>query len=194
MLSNSNPPSGASSLRFRAFARLTGQHAPAAASDSASSALRVLHDLASSPASAADALALLHELQVYQVELELQDENLRNSVAELEAALARQTQVYDAAPVALVTIDESAVIQQLNLQAAAMFGTARDSLPGQSLASLITPEDGSALLHGLIGRVQAGEARVSGNFRPNGTSATSLQVRLGREPESPHFLVALIER
>ena len=53
-----------------------------------------------SPDTAADTLKLLHELQVHQVELDLQEEELRRSVAELESALFGSVQLYDFAPAA----------------------------------------------------------------------------------------------
>jgi PAS domain-containing protein len=191
----SGEPVGTMALRDRAFERLTGRHAPAAASARASSALRVLHDLATAPESAANALALLHELQVYQVELELQDENLRSSVAELETALARQHEVYDAAPVALVTIDVTGVIRHSNLQAAALFGTPRESLPGQSLARLVTPVDGGESFATLVARVQAQAEPVTGCLRHSGRDASPqrLHARLVRDPGSQDVLVALTE-
>ena len=88
----------------------------------ATAAYGVLHELASSPTTAADALALLHELQVHQVELDLQAEELRASRMELEAALRRQIQLYDAAPVGHATIDPSCTLLELNLTGAAMLG------------------------------------------------------------------------
>jgi hypothetical protein len=54
-------------------------------------ALTLLHDLASAPASAGDALKLLHELQVYQVELDLQYEQMELSQRELAEELHRYT-------------------------------------------------------------------------------------------------------
>jgi len=74
-------------LRLRAASRLPGAAGAKGAAGGATDALAVLHELASSPATAADALALLHELQVHQIELQLQDEELRRSRAELESAL-----------------------------------------------------------------------------------------------------------
>ena len=82
-------------LRLRALQRLTGENGSHDGRLNASAAFQVLHDLASSPSTSAAALALLHELQVYQVELDLQDEELRRSRAELEATLIRQVQVYE---------------------------------------------------------------------------------------------------
>ena len=50
------------------------------------------------PRTAADTQRLLHELQVHQVELELQNEELRQAREAGEAALARYTALYDGAP------------------------------------------------------------------------------------------------
>ena len=49
---------------------------------------------------------LLHELQVHQVELELQNEELRNSRTQLEAAVSRYTDIYDFAPRGLLHAEE----------------------------------------------------------------------------------------
>jgi hypothetical protein len=88
-------PEQLSNLRHRATSRLSAGAGATRAPVSASNALAVLHDLASSPETAADALALLHELQVHQVELDLQADELRESRAGLETALRRQTDLYD---------------------------------------------------------------------------------------------------
>lgn len=104
-------PLPTSSLRERAHTRLQANDAPTAGvAKNASDALRVLFDLASSPATAHDALALLHELQVHQVELDLQNEELQSSRAELEAAWTRQTQLHHASPSAQLVLDSSGVL------------------------------------------------------------------------------------
>jgi molybdenum cofactor biosynthesis enzyme len=89
----SNEPARLADLRSRAAARLKGPAAAKGTAAAAADALGVLHALASSPETAADALAMLHELQVHQVELELQAQELRESRAELEAALRRQLEL-----------------------------------------------------------------------------------------------------
>jgi len=97
----SNPaigPEREAQLRRRALARLTGRIDPANPRANSAAALGVLYELASSPATAADALALLHEIQVHQVEVQLQDEELRRSLAELEDDLVRHIRLYDLAP------------------------------------------------------------------------------------------------
>ena len=101
---------------------MTGRRRRTGATASASDALAVLHELASSPETAADALALLHELQVHQVELDLQAEELRESRAELESALRRQIELYERAPVGCFTIDRGTVVHELNLTGADLLG------------------------------------------------------------------------
>jgi len=144
-------PESKADLRVRAFARLNGESEPAEAVSHACKALRVLHDLALTPGSAGDALALLHELQVHQVELDLQDESLRDSIAELESALQRQAQLYDAAPAGLFTIDSDTIVSGLNLAAAELIGVQREELIGRPLDGFLAPHSRAAL-HAMLGR------------------------------------------
>jgi len=72
-------------LRSRAVVHLNGPDARAHAG--ASAAFGVLYELASSPSTAPDALALLHELQVHQVEVDLQDEELRHARVEFNSTI-----------------------------------------------------------------------------------------------------------
>jgi PAS domain S-box-containing protein len=132
-------------LRSRAYSQLTGRAGSAAAPGDALAALGVLHELASSPATAADALALLHELQVHQVELELQDEELRASLADMELALGRRTQLYDHAPVACYALDGQTVLSELNLAGARLLGLDREALRGRALAGFLAAESNEAL-------------------------------------------------
>jgi PAS domain S-box-containing protein len=181
-------------LRRRALQRLTGNNGSHEARLNASAAFRVLHDLASSPSTSAAALALLHELQVYQVELDLQDEELRRSRAELEAALIRQVQLYDFAPVACFTVDRTTTLRELNLTAAGMLGFQRDHLLGRTLDSFLAPQSARAL-HALLARVSDGA--------PTEVDALQLSTRCGaprrvqasanRDPDGQHFLIAFVD-
>ncbi|WP_199222056.1 hypothetical protein [Limnohabitans sp. Jir72] len=101
-------------LRERAQALLQAKGASLTAAKDPSTALRVLFDLASSPDTAHDALALLHELQVHQVELDLQNEELQRSRAELESAWAYQLQWHDASPSAQLVLDEAGCLLECN--------------------------------------------------------------------------------
>src|SRR5512133_1890243 len=127
MSNERDEPVGEQSLRLRALARLTGNSDPHETRANSSAALAVLHDLASSPATAADSLKLLHELQVHQVELDLQEEELRRAVTELETALYRQVQLYDFTPAACFTVDRNTALCELNRSGARLLGFDRDA-------------------------------------------------------------------
>jgi PAS domain S-box-containing protein len=83
----------------------------------------------------------LHELRVHQIELEMQNEDLRNSQTELEAVRARYFSLYDLAPVGYFTINEQRLILESNLSAAVLLGESRGSLVGKTLAQFIFKED-----------------------------------------------------
>lgn len=84
---------------------------------------------------------LLHELRVHQIELEMQNEELRASEVALDAARERYFDLYDLAPVGYCTINEQGLIRQANLNAAKLFGVTRSALIKQPLTRRILKED-----------------------------------------------------
>ena len=77
---------------------------------------------------------LLHDLQVHEVELNLQNEELRHSQAELGAARAHYFEFYDLAPVGYVTVSAAGMILEVNLTLATLLGVARAKLLNTPLA------------------------------------------------------------
>src|SRR5262245_37081190 len=66
----------------------------------------------------ADLQRLLHELEVHQIELEMQNEELREARVEMESALARYTEMFEFAPIGYVTISIDGALYELNHAAA----------------------------------------------------------------------------
>ncbi len=84
---------------------------------------------------------ILHELRVHQIELEMQNENLRRAQADLDAARAHYFDLYDLAPVGYVTISEPGIILEANLTAATLLGIERGALVKQPVSHFIFQED-----------------------------------------------------
>ena len=112
------------------------QQAERIARDKAGMALENLNALSSD-----DAQRVLHDLQVHQIELELQNEELRQAQDALEASRARYFDLYDLAPVGYFTLDENGLILEANLTGANMLGVARAALVKQPLSRFVLGED-----------------------------------------------------
>jgi len=103
-------------------------------------------DAASSPEkleamSPAEIRHTLHELRVHQIELTIQNEELRRTQEELDASRARYFDLYDLAPVGYLTVSEQGLILEANLTAATLLGLPRSALTKQPLTRFILKED-----------------------------------------------------
>src|SRR5512140_2229611 len=67
------------------------------------------------PGKVDDPLRLLHELEVHQVELEMQNEELRQARDKMEALMGKYSDLYDVAPVAYFNLDHGGIIRAVNL-------------------------------------------------------------------------------
>jgi len=88
-----------------------------------------------------EAKRLLYELRVHQIELEMQNEALRESQIALDAVRARYFDLYDLAPIAYCTVSEQGLIWQANLAAATLFGLTRNALLNQPFSRFVFVED-----------------------------------------------------
>ena len=92
-------------------------------------------------AAEAPAQELLHELQVYQIELEMQNAALRETQIALEASRDRYIDLYEFAPVAYLTLYPDDQIAQINLTGAALLGRERKALKKKHLVSFVAQAD-----------------------------------------------------
>ena len=76
----------------------------------------------------ADSERQVHELEVHQIELEMQNEELREAREAMEALLEKYTDLYDFAPVGYLTLDQQGVICEANLAGASLLGMARSGV------------------------------------------------------------------
>lgn len=83
----------------------------------------------------------IHELQVHQIELKMQNEELRRVQAELDAARAHYFDLYELAPVGYCIISAEGLIQEINLTAVTLLGTARSTLVKQPISRFVVKED-----------------------------------------------------
>ncbi len=133
------PPSGADELRRLAEKKLAARRA---------------RRLVKPPI--ADERRLLHELDIHQVELELQNEELRRARVEIEAALERYAELFEFAPIGYATLASDETIREINHAGARLLRRERARLAGVRFGALVDAPDGSRLTV-LLAKVSAGE-------------------------------------
>jgi PAS domain S-box-containing protein len=84
---------------------------------------------------------LVHEFEVYRIELEMQNAELRQSRDELEAALEKYTDLFDFAPLGYFTLDGEGEIRAVNLTGAGLLGVERSRLIGRRLGQFVAAAD-----------------------------------------------------
>jgi PAS domain S-box-containing protein len=84
---------------------------------------------------------LLHELLVHKVELEMQNEELRQSHNALLEARNRYLDLYNFAPISYITVTREDAISEINLSGAEMLGVERDKLINQRFSRFVAPQD-----------------------------------------------------
>ena len=103
---------------------------------------------------------LLRDLRAHQIELEVQNDELRRTQTQLEASRTRYFDLYDLAPSGYFTLSPTGLIEEANIAAADVLGIARGALVGQSLTGFILPEDQDLYYHHRKRLVEADERQV----------------------------------
>ena len=124
-----------------------------------------------------DRLSLLHEVQVYQEELTVQNEELVRAQAELEETRDRFIELYDFAPNGYFTLDANGIVLQINLTGASILGRSKQTIEGMPLLGFIEPAHRLQFLD-LMRRCRNG----------NGGTEAELTIRSGNGPRAVQLL------
>ena len=88
-----------------------------------------------------EAAALLHELGVHQIELEMQNEELRRAQLEQEEQRAKYFELFDLAPMGYLALDEGGIVHDANLTAAHLLGVERRDFVGRPFSAFVLAAD-----------------------------------------------------
>ncbi|MCB2178231.1 MAG: hypothetical protein KQH57_20675 [Actinomycetales bacterium] len=108
----------------------------------------------------ADATKLVHELQVHQIELEMQNEELRQAYDTMETALKKYTMLFDLAPVGYFSLDPEGSICDLNFTGADMLRERRFALIDSNFKLFIS-EDSRPVFNNFFRKVYTNHAKES---------------------------------
>ena len=93
-----------------------------------------------------DPARVLHELQVHQIELEMQNDELRRAQGDLQESRDRYWALYDLAPFGYLTLARNGAIVEANLTATKLLQIDRSHLVGRLLGAFMDPADAQRFL------------------------------------------------
>ncbi len=146
--------------------------------------------------------ALVHELQVHQLELEIQNEELRGAQLELAQSRDRYNDLYDFAPVGFVTLDSKGTILEANLTAAGLLDVPRSALMRRKLNCFVAKNSQDTFYLHLM-QVFSSDQKVSCTISLKRSDGTTLAVQLesiiidrasGQAPQCQIAMIDIAER
>jgi two-component system CheB/CheR fusion protein len=145
------------------------------------------HKAAAATAAPPDLSRVLHELEVHQVELEIQNEELRATRIESERLAERYRELYEFAPLGYATLDAKGAIVGINLAGATLLGQERRLVVGRPLATFVESFDAGAATSFLATALAGG--KHAGDFKR--AARPTRWVRLTAASVGPEILVAM---
>jgi len=120
--------------------------APSAADELRRQAEERLDKLSADAADAASPVpegvaAVVHALRVHQIELEMQNEEMRRAQLELQASREKYIELFDLAPVGYLILSDESIVRDANLTAARLLGVERQQLVGRPFTAFIFAPD-----------------------------------------------------
>src|SRR5450756_458967 len=100
-----------------------------------------LSRLAADSPESADIATVVHDLRVHQIELEMQNQELRRARLELQASREKYFELFDLAPVGYLTLSDESIVRDANLTAARLLGVERQQLVEKPFTAFIFAPD-----------------------------------------------------
>jgi len=178
-------------LRLDAETQLReGKPPPPVHTPPSADALALLHDLATNPDSATNALKLLHELQVYQIELDLQHQQMVENELELSSKASRYKTLFDFAPVGYFTLDPDGTILEANLAGTELLGAASESVIAVSIRELLAPQSQPKVAE-LLQALREGDAVAYCDAQPLSGDAVARHIQITMKASPDHDTVLM---
>jgi PAS domain S-box-containing protein len=124
-------------------------------------------------------LCLVHQVAVHQIELEMQNEELKLAKELAETALKKYADLYDFAPLAYYTLSQSYEIVELNIMGSELIGKKRNVLLNRNFASFVT-EDTKLVFSIFVDKVFESESKETG------------EIKIKSESTNDHLYVVLV--
>ena len=86
-----------------------------------------------------DIIELINELRIHQIELEIQNEELKRAQEEISALHQEYQDLYEFAPVGYITLNSKGIITRINLTASRLLRSLRQLIPHQPFTGFICP-------------------------------------------------------
>jgi PAS domain S-box-containing protein len=130
------------------------------------------------PPTEAESIRLSHELEVHQIELEMQNAELRGTQEELEQSRDKYAELYEYAPVGYFTFDAQGVIREVNLTGAQLLGVERQQLTNRPFAGFIADTDGREIFSNHLALVMQRQVMQRCEIRLAGKDGTVIHGQL----------------
>jgi diguanylate cyclase (GGDEF)-like protein/PAS domain S-box-containing protein len=119
----------------------------------------------------------LYELEVHQIELEMQNDELRRAQSIIDASRERYVDFYDFAPVGYLTLGRDATIGEINLTGASLLGEERSKLLHKRFVHFVVAEDRDRWQQHFMAALQQ-DKKLTSELTLQHPDGTRLQVRL----------------
>ena len=138
-----------------------------------------------------DIAAVVHDLRVHQIELEMQNQELRRAQLELQASREKYFELFDLAPVGYLTLSDESIVRDANLTAARLLGVERQQLVEKPFTAFIFAPDQDVCYRHQRKLEQTGEPQTCELRLQRVGGEASGEAEVGAEAAPGHFWARL---